>query len=65
MRLFEPFLVRDVEIKNRIIMSPMITNLATPEGYPTDEHVMYFVRRASAGLLITEYTYVNNVDSRG
>jgi 2,4-dienoyl-CoA reductase-like NADH-dependent reductase (Old Yellow Enzyme family) len=65
MKLLEPFPIKNVELKNRIIMSPMITNLATPEGYPTEEHIRYFVRRASAGLLITEYTYVNNVDSRG
>ncbi|AWR96909.1 NAD(P)-binding protein [Acidianus sulfidivorans JP7] len=65
MRLFEPFFIRDVEIKNRIIMSPMITNLASPEGYPTEEQISYFVRRSSAGLLITEYTYVNKKDARG
>ncbi|MBB5253690.1 oxidoreductase [Sulfurisphaera ohwakuensis] len=65
MRLLEPFYIRDVELKNRVVMSPMITNLGTPEGYPTEEHIMYFVRRASAGLLITEYTYVNKVDARG
>ncbi|BFH73109.1 NAD(P)-binding protein [Sulfurisphaera javensis] len=65
MKLLEPFSIKDVELKNRVVMSPMITNLATPEGYPTEEHIMYFVRRASAGLLITEYTYVNKVDARG
>ncbi|QIW22939.1 NADH oxidase [Sulfolobus sp. S-194] len=65
MRLLEPFYIRDIELKNRVVMSPMITNLGTPEGYPTEEHIMYFVRRASAGLLITEYTYVNKIDARG
>jgi len=65
MKLLEPVSIHNVELKNRIIMSPMITNLATPEGYPTEEHIRYFIRRASAGLLITEYTYVNNLDSRG
>lgn len=55
----------DVELSNRIVMSPMATNLATPEGYPTEELVMYYVRRASVGLIITEYTYVNRVDARG
>ncbi|ARM75496.1 NAD(P)-binding protein [Acidianus manzaensis] len=65
MKLFEPFYIRDLEIKNRIVMSPMITNLASPDGYPTDEHIMYFVRRSSVGLIITEYTYVNRIDARG
>ena len=65
MKLFEPFEIGDVVIKNRVVMSPMITNLATPEGYPTEEHIAYFVRRRSVGLMITEYTYVNKVDARG
>ncbi|AWR95654.1 NAD(P)-binding protein [Acidianus brierleyi] len=65
MKLLEPFSIKDIKLKNRIVMSPMITNLATPEGYPTEEHIRYFIRRSSAGLLITEYTYVNNLDSRG
>ncbi|BDC17235.1 NAD(P)-binding protein [Acidianus sp. HS-5] len=65
MKLFEPLKIGDIELKNRVIMSPMITNLASPEGYPTEEHIAYFVRRSSAGLLITEYTYINNSDSRG
>jgi len=65
MKLLEPFYIKDVELKNRVVQSPMITNLGTPEGYPTEEHIQYFVRRASAGLLITEYTYVNKVDARG
>lgn len=65
MKLLEPFSIKDIEFKNRVVMSPMITNFATPEGYPSEEHIMYFVRRASAGLLITEYTYINKIDARG
>jgi 2,4-dienoyl-CoA reductase-like NADH-dependent reductase (Old Yellow Enzyme family) len=49
MKLFEPLTIRDVELKNRVVMSPMITNFASPEGYPTEEHIMYFIRRSSAG----------------
>ncbi|WP_243680009.1 hypothetical protein [Vulcanisaeta souniana] len=60
-KLFEQITVGGVELSNRIAMSPMATNLATPEGYPTEELVMYYVRRASAGLIITEYTYVNRL----
>ncbi|BCU71489.1 NAD(P)-binding protein [Stygiolobus caldivivus] len=65
MKLFEPLKIGDITIKNRVVMSPMITNLATPEGYPSEEHISYFLRRKSVGLMITEYTYVNKVDSRG
>ncbi|QKR00243.1 NAD-binding protein [Metallosphaera tengchongensis] len=66
MKLLEPFQIKDVEIRNRVVMSPMISNLATPQGYPTDEHIAYLSRRtSSAGLIITEYTYVNKRDARG
>ncbi len=68
MKLLEPFYIRDVKLRNRVVMAPpMISNLAAPGGgYPTDEHIAYMARRtASAGLIITEYTYVDAVDSRG
>ncbi len=63
--LFEPLRIGEVEIRNRIVMSPMISNLASPAGYPTDEHIMYLSERTGAGLILTEYTYVNRTDSRG
>lgn len=48
-------------------MSPMISNLATPEGYPSDAHIAYLAERAKGGigLIITEYTYINHTDARG
>ncbi|MCI2413849.1 MAG: NAD(P)-binding protein [Candidatus Aramenus sp.] len=66
-RLFEPIKVGHVVLKNRIAMSPMISNLATPEGYPSEAHIAYLAERAKGGigLVITEYTYVDKVDSRG
>ncbi|MEM4046932.1 MAG: NAD-binding protein [Metallosphaera sp.] len=66
MRILEPFRIRDVEVRNRVVLSPMISNLGTPQGYPTEEHIAYLSRRTrSAGLIITEYTYVNKRDARG
>ncbi|MCH1771175.1 MULTISPECIES: NAD(P)-binding protein [Metallosphaera] len=66
MKLLEPFNIGDVEVRNRVVMSPMISNLGTPQGYPSEEHIAYLSRRAiSAGLIITEYTYVNRRDARG
>ena len=65
MKILEPLRVRDVTLNNRVVMAPMITNLATPEGYPSEEMIAYFVRRRSVGLMITEYTYVNKMDARG
>ena len=65
MKLFEPLMIRDVELKNRVVLAPMISNLGTPSGYPSDAHILYLARRSSVGLIITEYTYVNKVDARG
>jgi 2,4-dienoyl-CoA reductase-like NADH-dependent reductase (Old Yellow Enzyme family) len=65
MKILEPLRVRDVTLSNRVVMAPMITNLATPEGYPSEEMIAYFVRRRSVGLMITEYTYVNKMGARG
>ncbi|MUN28395.1 NAD(P)-binding protein [Sulfuracidifex metallicus] len=65
--LLEPIKVGDVYLKNRIAMSPMISNLGSPEGYPTDAYIAYLSERAKGGvgLIITEYTYINKLDSRG
>ncbi|MCY0858824.1 MAG: NAD(P)-binding protein [Sulfolobaceae archaeon] len=65
--LFEPISVGNVVLKNRIAMSPMISNLATVEGYPSDEHIAYLAERTKGdvGLIITEYTYIDKIDSRG
>ncbi|MEM1611354.1 MAG: NADH:flavin oxidoreductase, partial [Sulfolobales archaeon] len=66
-KIFSEISIGGIRIRNRIAMSPMVTNLGSPEGYPTDAHIAYMVERArgGAGLIITEYTYVNRVDARG
>lgn len=66
-KLLEPIKVGDVILRNRIAMSPMISNLATPEGYPSEAHIAYLAERAKGGigLIITEYTYINHIDARG
>ncbi len=65
--LLEPIKIGDVQVKNRLAMSPMISNLGTPQGYPSEAHIAYLAERAKGGigLIITEYTYVNNIDARG
>jgi NADH:flavin oxidoreductases, Old Yellow Enzyme family len=66
MKILEPLQIGDITIRNRVVMAPMISNLANPQGYPSEEHIAYLSRRAStAGLIITEYCYVNRTDSRG
>lgn len=55
--LFKPFRIRGLELKNRIVMAPM-TRSRSPGGFPTDENVAYYQRRAAAdvGLILSEGT---------
>lgn len=67
MKLSEPGKIGEVEIRNRLVMAPMISNLANPDGCTNENHIAYLAERAKGGtgLIITEYTYVNNINSRG
>lgn len=48
-----------IELENRFVLSPMITNSSTVEGYVTQEDVAYAERRAhSAPLQITGAAYI-------
>lgn len=62
--LFQPGRIGTLEVKNRIIASPMERNYCTAEGRVTQRYVDYMVARArgGTGLQYTEATYV---DPRG
>ncbi len=48
--LFSPFSIGILEMQNRIVMPPMATNYATPEGFATDRQTAYYVERARGGV---------------
>ena len=52
--LFEPFKLKNCEMRNRIVMAPMTRN-QSPGGIPTEEVAKYYERRAKGevGLIIT------------
>ncbi|MBN4046613.1 bifunctional salicylyl-CoA 5-hydroxylase/oxidoreductase, partial [bacterium AH-315-P15] len=58
--LFAPFKLRDVELKNRVVVSPMAQYKAV-DGTPTDWHFVHYAERAKggAGLVYTEMTCVS------
>lgn len=58
--LFEPFSLKSLKLKNRIVMAPM-TRQHSVGNAPTRENVEYYERRAAndVGLIITEGTPVN------
>ena len=53
--LFEPYKLKNINLRNRVVMAPMTRN-QSPGGIPTNEVVAYYSRRAKAevGLIITE-----------
>ena len=59
-KLFEPFTLRSVTIKNRIVISPMCTYSAAADGLVTDWHFAHYGRLAlgGAGLVMLEATAI-------
>lgn len=58
--MFAPFALRDMALKNRIVVSPMAQYKAV-DGAPTDWHLIHYGERAKggAGLVYTEMTCVS------
>jgi anthraniloyl-CoA monooxygenase len=58
--MFTPFALREMELKNRIVVSPMAQYKAE-NGCPTDWHLTHYGERAKggAGLVYTEMTCVS------
>ena len=58
--LFEPLKIKGLSLKNRLVMPPMATGMATEDGEVTDRHTKHYATRArgGVGLIIVEYTYV-------
>jgi anthraniloyl-CoA monooxygenase len=58
--LFTPFQLRDLELSNRIVVSPMC-QYAAEDGMPDDWHLVHLGSRAigGAGLVMTEMTDVS------
>jgi 2,4-dienoyl-CoA reductase-like NADH-dependent reductase (Old Yellow Enzyme family)/thioredoxin reductase len=59
-KLFEPFKIGTIKLKNRIVMPPMGTNFSTEDGSVTQRLKNYHVERAKGGvgLIIVEGAYV-------
>jgi len=62
-KLFTPIKIGTMKVKNRIVMAPMGTNYATPDGKVTEKLMNYIVSRSKGGvgLIITEITTVDPV----
>lgn len=52
--MFSPIRLGDIDLANRIVMSPMTRDRAGPGDVPTALMVEYYRQRAGAGLIVTE-----------
>jgi len=57
-RLFAPFDLAGLTLKNRIIMAPL-TRSRAPEDIATERIALYYAQRATAGLIISEGTPIS------
>lgn len=59
-RLFETFALRDVTLKNRVVIAPMCTYAST-DGFASDWHFAHYAKLAMGGaaMVITEATSVS------
>ena len=62
-KLFTPFRIGSMEIKNRMAMAPMATDFANPDGTISQRMIDYFEARArgGVGLIIMEVVTVDEL----
>jgi len=60
--MFTPYVLRNLRLPNRIVVSPVLTYAAHPDGCPGDFHLVHYGARAlgGAGLIVTEMTAVSS-----
>src|SRR5208337_4648581 len=64
MQLLSEFILKDLHLKNRIVMAPM-TRSRSENNIPNEMMAEYYAQRASAGLIISEASQINNHQARG
>jgi len=66
-KLFSPMNIGKINVKNRVVMAAMGVDVSNPDGTIGDRAINYYRERArnGVGLIITEYTRVNEGDGVG
>jgi 2,4-dienoyl-CoA reductase-like NADH-dependent reductase (Old Yellow Enzyme family)/thioredoxin reductase len=64
--LMQEFSLGQVQLRNRIVMAPMLSRLCHADGSVSQKLIDYYVERAKggAGLIIVEYCHVDNKESK-
>ena len=63
MKLFSPFRIREIELKNRIVVSPMC-EYSAKDGHPQTWHLVHLGSRAIGGAALV-FTEASAVEERG
>lgn len=63
-RLFEPFEIGTMRLKNRLMMAPMESHLGNADGSVSTEQIAYYRERAlgGVGMVTVEFTCVDGMD---
>jgi N-ethylmaleimide reductase len=59
MKLLSSYQLGSMTLPNRVVMAPMTRSRAGEGNVPTELNALYYVQRATAGLIITEATQVS------
>ena len=59
--VLSPFSLGGMEMKNRVVFSPLTRARSNKEGIPNELMLEYYVQRSSAGLIISEGTHVSEL----
>ncbi len=64
--LMQPFSMKNLVLRNRIVMAPMLSRLCDPDGIVSPKLIDYYAERAKggAGLIIVEYCYIDEKESK-
>jgi 2,4-dienoyl-CoA reductase-like NADH-dependent reductase (Old Yellow Enzyme family)/thioredoxin reductase len=64
--LMQPFQMKGLTLRNRIVMAPMLSRLCDPDGVVSRKLIDYYAERAKggAGLIIVEYCYIDERESK-
>ena len=64
--LMQPFRLKNLTLRNRIVMAPMLSRLCDPDGIVSPKLIDYYAERArgGAGLIIVEYCYIDEKESK-
>ena len=65
-KLMLPYRLKNMELRNRIVMAPMLSRLCDPNGVVSQKLIDYYATRAGGGvgLIISEYCYIDDQESK-